>query len=213
MAQQTDTIECQRTGATLRRLIDADPGDILLLNGGNTRWQLDTKCDGDRLATHAVFYREGSDPTRDDYDWRDDPRLIVEYIRPRFGPERRPTYTVRQVGDGELEAGEVQALRDPSTPEDRWTPAADPEAEAVNRLPVIRDDGASVTLFENAEVVASDGSEALTIARLRASGGVWYAFLRGCDGGERRRVEAVASDLHRDAGRLRHPTPNHTSTK
>lgn len=146
MAQQTDAHECQRPSEILSLLNSASEGDVLLVNDDETRWELADKNRDEGVTMRAIFYREDSNPHADDYDWRDDPRLVVEYVRSRYGPVRHPDYTVRQVGEGVVDEGEITRLRDPSSPSATWTVRADTDADGLARLPVEHENGDTVVI-------------------------------------------------------------------
>lgn len=213
MAQQT-TAHCQRPSETLSVLTNATAGDVLLLNGGDTRWQIDAKEQTDGISTRVVCYREGSDPRADDYDWRDDPRLIVEYVRGRYAPARSPAYTVRQVGEGVLDEGEVTALRHPDSPGATWTVQVEPDADAVTRLPVVNASGDAVVVTvgdELVQYVVNDGEREIrrvTITDGFHDGDAWQ--VEAAWGNERHRTDAVevAAALHADGGGLERETPD-----
>jgi hypothetical protein len=141
MAQQTDAQECQRASEILSLLTDATEGDVLLANGDDTRWELASKNRDDGITVRAVFYREDNDPHGDGYDWRDDPRLIIEYVRERHAPARHPDYTIRQVGEGVIEEGEITRLTNPESNRATWSVLADPDTEDLTRLPVGHENG------------------------------------------------------------------------
>lgn len=213
MAQQT-TEHCQRPSEILTLLVDAAPGDVLLVNGDETRWELATKEQPEGVTTRAVFHRRDTDPRAGDYDWRDDPRLIVEYVRARYGPVRHPTYTVRQVGEGVLESGDVTALRDPSEPEGRWTAVPDRDAEPLARLPVENRDGDVVVFALGDELIqrALTGDPDIEYRRVTVSDlfhrdGTWRVEVEW--GNDRRRSTAAeaAAALHAPSGGLRWEAP------
>lgn len=215
MAQQTDTQECQRPAAVLTALTDASEGDVRQLNDGKAGWELAAKRQPEGIVSRAVFYRVGVTPTAPDYDWRDDPRLIIEYVRPRYGPVRRPEYVIRQVGEGVIEEGDVNALRRPDCPTATWSALAAPDADGVVRLPVEHANGEAVVISLGDELiqhVVTDGSgiehRRVTVTDIFYRDDAWRVEVAWGNDRNRATAAEVAAALQADDGGLDRTAPD-----